>query len=211
MKGHARNDRSKTLDVDIALTSIEYTSNPKAGIPAHAQVVFEYADTVTRKLDLCQGSNVPIGAQFTYRTGLRTYKGARRLQHIITKVRNSTNENYKDKTGEWQTLTEWHDIVAWRSLGERAESSLKKGMMVYVEGKLTHRTWQDQEGNNRRTTEVVANYFRIVSKKEGTGAGSGGSGYFPSSTDEMPVEEKASTVPTVPETRESGESDDLPF
>lgn len=78
----------------------------------------------------------------------------------------ATNENYKDKQGEWQTVTEWHDIVCWRQLAEKAETSLSKGVQVYVEGKLTHRSYEDKEGNKRRKTEVVANYFRVMSKKE---------------------------------------------
>ncbi len=98
---------------------------------------------------------------------------------VVAKFSVATNENYRDKSGEWQTQTEWHDVVAWRNLGERAEATLKKGMMVYVEGKLTHRSWQDQDGNNRRTTEVVANYFRQIGKRENNQPG-----YFPSPTDE---------------------------
>ncbi len=83
----------------------------------------------------------------------------------------ATNENYKDKSGEWQTQTEWHDVVLWRNLAERAESSLKKGYMIYLEGKLTTRSWEDQEGNKRRTTEVVGSYFRNLTKKEGMSGG----------------------------------------
>ncbi|NJC27900.1 single-stranded DNA-binding protein [Neolewinella antarctica] len=74
----------------------------------------------------------------------------------------ATSENYKDRSGEWQEQTEWHDVVVWRQAAERAQRSLTKGCMVYVEGKLTHRKWQDKEGNNRKTTEVVANYFRVL-------------------------------------------------
>lgn len=85
----------------------------------------------------------------------------------VAKFSIATNENYKDKSGEWQKQTEWHDVVAWRSLAERAETSLKKGAAVYLEGKLSTRTWQDQNGNNRRTTEVVANYFRMISRPNG--------------------------------------------
>ena len=59
----------------------------------------------------------------------------------------ATNESYKDKKGDWQTQTEWHDIVCWRNLAERAEKQLKKGSQVYLEGKLTHRKYQDKEGN----------------------------------------------------------------
>ncbi|GAB5552625.1 MAG: single-stranded DNA-binding protein [Saprospiraceae bacterium] len=100
----------------------------------------------------------------------------------VAKFSIATNENYKDKSGQWQTQTEWHDIVAWRSLAERAESSLEKGAAVYLEGKLSTRTWQDQNGNNRRTTEVVANYFRIINRQS-SGA-SGGGNTFPGANDE---------------------------
>ena len=82
---------------------------------------------------------------------------------VVAKFSVATSENYKDKIGEWNTNTEWHDVVCWRTLAERAEQSLKKGTQVYIEGKLTHRTWKDQDGNNRRTTEIVSNYFRMVS------------------------------------------------
>ena len=81
----------------------------------------------------------------------------------------ATNESYKDKSGEWQDITEWHNVVVWRSLAERAEKSLQKGTMVYLEGKLTHRKWQDKDGNNRYTTEVVASYFRVINRGANTG------------------------------------------
>ena len=91
----------------------------------------------------------------------------RRLESgaVVAKFSLATNENYKDKSGEWQTQTEWHDVVVWRNLAERAEK-LQKGAQIYLEGKLTHRSWQDKEGNNRRTTEVVGSYFREISRKE---------------------------------------------
>ena len=88
---------------------------------------------------------------------------------VVAKFPVATNESYKDKAGEWQTLTEWHNIIAWRALAERAERSLRKGSLVYIEGKLTHRKYQDQDGNDRYTTEVVANTFRMLEKRqEGT-------------------------------------------
>ncbi len=80
----------------------------------------------------------------------------------------ATNESYKDKSGEWQTITEWHNVVVWRNLAERAERQLKKGNMVYVEGKLSTRKWQDQNGVDKYTTEVVANTFRILERREST-------------------------------------------
>lgn len=85
----------------------------------------------------------------------------------VAKFGLATSESYKDKQGEWQEQTEWHDIVCWRQLAERSER-LQKGQMVYLEGKLTHRKWTDKDGNPRKTTEVVANYFRSMSKPEGS-------------------------------------------
>lgn len=85
----------------------------------------------------------------------------------VAKFSVATNESYRDKkTGEWQTLTEWHDVVAWRALAERAEKQLKKGSQVFVEGKLTHRKYQDKDGNDRYVTEVVAQSFRILDRKD---------------------------------------------
>ena len=78
----------------------------------------------------------------------------------------ATNENYKDKKGEWQTATEWHDIVCWRQLAERAEKQLKKGMLIFLEGKLTHRKYQDKEGIDRKVTEVVADTIRILDRRD---------------------------------------------
>lgn len=83
----------------------------------------------------------------------------------------ATNESYKDKEGAWQTQTEWHNIVVWRELAERAEKLLKKGSTVYLEGKLTHRKYMDTSNVERYMTEVVANNFRLLDKREGGGGG----------------------------------------
>jgi single-strand DNA-binding protein len=77
----------------------------------------------------------------------------------------ATSENYKDrKTGEKVSQTEWHNIVAWRGLAEITEKYLKKGDKVYIEGKLKTRTWQDQDGNNRYTTEVITDNLTMLGK-----------------------------------------------
>lgn len=80
----------------------------------------------------------------------------------------ATTEVYKDKTGARQEQTEWHNIVVWRGLAEIAEKYLKKGMTIYVEGKLRTRSWDDKEGHKRYTTEIVGDTFNILSKKENT-------------------------------------------
>lgn len=92
----------------------------------------------------------------------------RRLESgaVVANFSLATNENYRDKTGNWQTITEWHNIVAWRNLAERAERDLKTGSLVFVEGKLTTRKWQDKEGNDRYTTEVIAAVIRPLDKRE---------------------------------------------
>ncbi|MDQ3046580.1 MAG: single-stranded DNA-binding protein [Bacteroidota bacterium] len=78
----------------------------------------------------------------------------------------ATSEIYKDKNGNRNEQTEWHNIVVWRGLAEIAEKYLKKGMTIYVEGKLRTRSWDDKEGNKRYTTEIVGDTFTILSKKE---------------------------------------------
>ena len=83
----------------------------------------------------------------------------------------ATTEVYKDKTGTRQEQTEWHNIVVWRGLAEVAEKYLKKGMTIYVEGKLKTRSWDDKEGHKRYTTEVVGDTFTILSKKESSSSG----------------------------------------
>ncbi len=77
----------------------------------------------------------------------------------------ATNESYKDKNGVWQKSTEWHDIIMWRSMADKAKV-LRKGMLVYVEGKLTHRKWTDKEGRDHYTTEITAHVLRILEKRD---------------------------------------------
>ena len=85
----------------------------------------------------------------------------------VAKFTLATSENYKDKTsGERKTLTEWHNIVVWRGLAEVAEKYLKKGSQIYVEGKLRSRQWQDKDGVNRYTTEIVADTLQMIGKKD---------------------------------------------
>ncbi len=130
---------------------------------------------------------------------------------MVAKFSVATNENYRDKNGEWQTLTEWHEVVAWRERAEQAQKVFKKGSLVYIEGKLTHRKYQDQDGNDRYRTEVVANYMRLLKSRE-----EGGSGYLPSAEDEPPQSVREEPTPTDTTTVANPDSDaeandDLPF
>lgn len=90
----------------------------------------------------------------------------------------ATTESWKDKnSGEWQEKTEWHRVVAWRHLAERAERYLRKGKQVYIEGRLETRKWQGQDGQERYTTEIIANQLMLLGRRdEGEGQGGGGGG-----------------------------------
>ena len=77
----------------------------------------------------------------------------------------ATGETYKDKnSGEKVTHTEWHNIVLWRGLAEVAEKYLKKGAKIYIEGKLRTRSWRDQEGQTKYTTEILGDNMTMLGK-----------------------------------------------
>jgi single-strand DNA-binding protein len=78
----------------------------------------------------------------------------------------ATTESFRDKDGNRIEHTEWHNIVFWRSLAESANKLLKKGLQVYMEGKLQTRQWQDKDGNKRQTTEVVGEHFLVLTKRD---------------------------------------------
>ena len=113
----------------------------------------------------------------------------------------ATSENYKDrKTGEKVSQTEWHNIVVWRGLADITERYLKKGDKVYIEGKLRTRSWQDQDGNTKYTTEVVADNLTMLGKS-------------PDNSTVPPSQPAATTTSTAQNEDFSGpdNSDDLPF
>jgi single-strand DNA-binding protein len=78
----------------------------------------------------------------------------------------ATNENYKDKEGNWQSITDWHTVIAWRALADVAERQLKKGSMVYLEGRLKTRSYKDNAGVDKYTTEVDCTMLRSLDKKD---------------------------------------------
>ena len=87
----------------------------------------------------------------------------------------ATDETYKDKAGERQKRTEWHKIVVWGKQAEIAQQYLKKGSLIFIEGRIQSREWQDKEGQKRTSFEIVASNFRMLGGK-GDGGGSGGGG-----------------------------------
>jgi single-strand DNA-binding protein len=120
---------------------------------------------------------------------------------VVANFSIATSESYKDRTtGEKKEVTEWHNIVLWRGLAEIAQKYLRKGDMVFIEGKLRTRSWE-KEGVTRYTTEVVADNMTMLSPKSG---GGGGSSEYSSSERPVPEGARANTTADT-------STDDLPF
>jgi single-strand DNA-binding protein len=122
----------------------------------------------------------------------------------------ATSETFKDRTsGERKTNTEWHNIVVWRGLAEIAEKYLKKGSQIYLEGKLRTRQWQDKDGNNRYTTEVIADNLQMLGRKEDSTAGSTTQTNTPTDMQDSVKTENPAPSPEVD--KKNDRVDDLPF
>ncbi len=121
--------------------------------------------------------------------------------NAVANITIATSESWKDKnTGENQEKTEWHRVVLFRRLGEIAGEYLKKGSQVYIEGKLQTRKWQDNNGQDRYTTEIVANEMQML------GGRGGGSAAFSE-------QNSASSAPRSPAVADGPQDfdDDIPF
>jgi len=99
----------------------------------------------------------------------------------VVNMRVATSESWKDRDGNRQERTEWHNVVIFNeNLGRVAKSYLKKGSKVYLEGQIQTRKWSDQSGNDRYTTEIVLQRFRgelvLLDSREGSSGGYGGGG-----------------------------------
>ncbi|MGI9247383.1 MAG: single-stranded DNA-binding protein [Woeseiaceae bacterium] len=95
----------------------------------------------------------------------------------VTNFTVATNESWKDKqTGEQKDRTEWHRVAMFNRLAEIAAEYLRKGSQVYIEGKLRTRKWQGQDGNDRYTTEIIADEMQMLGGRGGGGGGSFGGG-----------------------------------
>ena len=127
----------------------------------------------------------------------------------VANITVATSESWNDKqTGEKQEKTEWHRVVFFRRLAEIAGEYLRKGSQVYIEGKLQTRKWQDQNGQDRYTTEIVANEMQMLGSRGGDGGArpqQGGSGGFRSNA-------PAQQAPAQPQPDSGGfDDDDIPF
>jgi single-strand binding protein len=98
----------------------------------------------------------------------------------VTTISVATTEAWNDKEGNKQERTEWHRVVFFSRLAEIAGEYLKKGSQVYIEGQLRTNKWQDKSGNDRYTTEIIANEMQMLGGRPGSGGGMGGGGNMPS-------------------------------
>lgn len=132
----------------------------------------------------------------------------------------ATSERYRDRNGEQHENTEWHNIVAWRNSADIAEKYVRKGTQLYIEGRLRTRSWTDQAGNKRYTTEIVVDNLQLLGRRPDNpggpsdafpGAGQG-TGYGPAGGYRQPVQ-SAYQAPAAPQAAvpDTPPEDDLPF
>ena len=131
----------------------------------------------------------------------------------------ATTERYRDRNGETRENTEWHNIVAWRSTADVVEKFVKKGTQVYIEGRIRTRSWDDQTGNKRYTTEIIADNLQLLGKRQDNPAGQQG-GYsqpvqqpgYAQPQQAQPVYQQAPVQQAAPQNiANDGPDDDLPF
>ena len=129
----------------------------------------------------------------------------------VCTLRMATSESYTDRaSGEKVTTTEWHNVVLWRGLAETAGKYLKTGSQCFIEGKLKTRQWQDQQGQNRYTTEVVADVMQLLGpapNREVHTDPSASQVAAPASAAEQPAQQPAAPV----QNPQPSNADDLPF
>ena len=123
----------------------------------------------------------------------------------VANFRIATNDRWTDKGGESQERTEWHSIVAWAKLGEICGKYLKKGRPVYIEGRLQTRSWEDQSGNKRYTTEIIAQTMQMLGGR-GDAAAAGGGDW-----DSAKAQGGGAELPEIPVNTSGNADDDLPF
>ena len=134
----------------------------------------------------------------------------------------ATTERYRDRNGETRENTEWHNIVAWRNTADVVEKFVRKGTQLYIEGRIRTRSWDDQSGNKRYTTEIIADTLQLLGKKSDNPASQGGyqqGGYQqpqqsysqPAQQYQQPAPQFQQPKPAAPQVEEAFSDDDLPF
>jgi single-strand DNA-binding protein len=129
----------------------------------------------------------------------------------VATIRIATSTSWKDQSGNPQEKTEWHRVILWRGLADIAQKYLKKGNSVFIEGKLQTRSWEDNSGQKRYVTEIVADQLLML------GGSQGGGGYDaqipPPDENAFPAQPSANPQSGVSPMadQDSGDNDDLPF
>ena len=133
----------------------------------------------------------------------------------------ATTERYRDRNGETRENTEWHNIVAWRNTADVVEKFVRKGTQLYIEGRIRTRSWDDQTGNKRYTTEIIADTLQLLGKKSDNPASQGGyqqtqpAYQQPQQSYSQPAQSYAQPVqqpkPAAPQVDDPFSDDDLPF
>ncbi|MGH8231062.1 MAG: single-stranded DNA-binding protein [Steroidobacteraceae bacterium] len=128
----------------------------------------------------------------------------------VANMRLATTESWKDKqSGEQQERTEWHNVALFGRLGEIAAEYLRKGSQVYIEGRLRTRKWQDKEGRDRYTTEIVASEMQMLGGRGGGGGGGSSGGGAPMDAPARAEHAEAGASPASASRDEF--DDDIPF
>ena len=113
----------------------------------------------------------------------------------------ATTERYKDRNGEMQEQTEWHNVVLWRGLADVTERFVRKGSQIFIEGKIRSRSWADQSGQKRYTTEIVADNMQLLGRRSDN----------PANASARPARNDQSTFDNGDADFSPEEVDDLPF
>lgn len=138
----------------------------------------------------------------------------------VATFRLATTERYRDRNGNLQEHTEWHSIVVWRNTADVVEKYVKKGTQVYVEGRIRTRSWDDQSGNKRYTTEIVADTLQLLGRKPEGQSQQGGYGQQPGYNQpyqqsqpayQQPAYQQPVPQPQAKPFAEPQADDDLPF
>jgi single-strand DNA-binding protein len=122
------------------------------------------------------------------------------VQHLegniaVAKFPLATTETFKDRNGKLVSQTEWHTIVLWRGLAELASKYLHKSSLVYIEGRLRTRTWDDKDGNRKFATEIVGDNLIMLDKRSDGGGQSSDSGIEGIGGSDMPMGDPSESLP----------------
>ncbi|PYY13379.1 MAG: single-stranded DNA-binding protein [Acidobacteria bacterium] len=130
----------------------------------------------------------------------------------VAKFSLATNEGYKDKSGQWQDRTEWHNIVAWQRLAEIVGEYVKKGSKVYIEGRLQTSSWDDKEtGQKKYKTEIIANELVLLGGRGEADSEGGSRGYSRGASASAGNFDQSQPHPEEPAHATQIQDEDIPF